>query len=220
MNSQVEDLIRENNNLIYSICTKYEAYSDIEDLYQVGVIGLMKALDNYKANLGVKFSTYAFPYIVGEISKYSRENKNIKVGKDLLRLGKKLNEYIDKYFEVRGHKPSIEEIAKTFDLKEEKVISALEANNRIKSLDEEINDDGKMRTLMDVTADTRMINSEELIDLKEAFSTLSDEEKSLIINRYYNDLTQSEVANILGVNQVYVSRLEKKTLSKMKSLMY
>ena len=215
-----EELIKENNNLIYSICSKYGSYCDIDDLYQVGVIGLMKAIDNYDSNIGVKFSTYAFPYIVGEVSKYTRENKGVKIGKDLIRLGKKLNEYIDKCNEVRGFKPTIKELAETFDLKEEKIISALEANNKIRSLDEEIWEDGKNKTLMDVTADTKKISNEDLLDLKEALNSLSDEERSLIINRYYNDLTQNEVANILGVNQVYVSRLERKTLSKMRNLMY
>ena len=105
-------------------------------------------------------------------------------------------------------------------VKEEKVISALDAYGMItKSLDEEINDDGKTITLLDVTPTEQKISNEQMMDLKEAFECLSEQEKELLINRYFKDLTQSEVAELFGVNQVYVSRLEKKALTKMKNKM-
>ena len=215
-----DEIIKQNSNLVYSICSKYSGYADKEDLHQVGMIALIKAYNNYDSKKETKFSTYAFPYIVGEVSKYIRENKNIKVSKDLIRLGRKINEYVDKHFEVRGYKPSIRDIALMLEVKEEKVISALEAYQMdTKSLDEGVNDDGKAITLLDVTPTREKVSSEQMLDLKEAFMTLSEQEKELLINRYFKDLTQSEVAQILGVNQVYVSRLEKKALSKMKSKM-
>lgn len=215
----LEDVIKQNSNLVYGICSKYQGYTDKEDLHQVGMIGLINAYNNFDNNKNVKFSTYAFPYVVGEVSKYVRENKSVKVSRDLIKLGRKINEYIEKHYEVRGYKPSIKDIALMLEVKEEKIISALDACTQTKSLDEEINDDGKVITLLDVTPTKEKISKEQMLDLKEAFKYLSDEEKNLLINRYYKDLTQSEIAQVLGVNQVYVSRLEKKALQKMKNRM-
>lgn len=215
-----DEIIKQNSNLVYGICSKYGNYMDKEDLHQVGMMGLIKAYNNYDQSKNTKFSTYAFPYVVGEVSKYVRENKAIKVSKDLIRLGRKINEYIDKHFEVRGYKPSITDISKILEIREEKVISALDAYQMItKSLDEEVNDDGKVITLLDLTPTKQVISNEQMLDLKEAFKCLDKQEQELLINRYYKDLTQGEVAQILGVNQVYVSRLEKKALSKMKNSM-
>ena len=215
----VEDVIEENRNLIYSVCSKYQGYKDKEDLHQVGVIGLMKAYKNFDEARDVKFSTYAFPYIVGEVSSYVRENKAIKVSRDMIRLGRKINEYIDKHIKVRGYAPTVSDIALMLDAPEEKIISALDACRQTKSLDEEINNEGKTMTLLDVTPKKETLSKDVLLDLKEAFSYLSDEEKMLVENRYFKDLTQSEVAKIMDVNQVYVSRMEKKVLKKMKNKM-
>lgn len=217
---QRDEVINENKNLVYGICSKYSNYFDKEDLYQVGMIGLIKAYDNYEYNKDTKFSTYAYFYVLGEVSKYVRENKNIKVSKDLIRLGRKIEEYIDKHYKVRGYIPSINDISNMLGIKEDKIISALDSYKMItKSLDEEINDDGKKMTLLDITASKQRVSNEQLFDLKEAFKTLNDDEKELLINRYYKDFTQKEIADMIGVNQVYVSRLEKKALCKMKNKM-
>lgn len=215
----IEDVIEENKNLIYSVCSKYQSYNDKEDLHQVGVIGLMKAYKNFDEARDVKFSTYAFPYIVGEVSSYVRENKAIKVSRDMIRLGRKINEYIDKHIKVRGYAPTVSDIALMLDAPEEKIISALDACRQTKSLDEEINCEGKIITLLDVTPKKEILSKDVLLDLKEAFSYLSDEEKMLVENRYFKDLTQKKVAEIMNVNQVYVSRMEQKVLKKMKSKM-
>ena len=180
---ELDEIIKQNSNLVYSVCSKYQNYCDKEDLYQEGKLGLIDAYENFDKTKNVKFSTYAFPYVIGKVSNYVRENKNIKISRDLIRLGRKINEYIEK------------------------------------SLDEELNDDGRTITLLDVTPSKEKISNEQMLDLKEAFKYLSDEEKELIINRYFNDLTQSEVAEIMGVNQVYVYRMEKKVLTKMKNKM-
>lgn len=219
---ELDEVIKQNSNLVYGVCSKYNNYMDKEDLYQVGVMGLIKAYNNFDASKNVKFSTYAFSYVVGEVSTYVRENKAIKLSRDLVRLGRKINEYIDKHFEVRGYEPSTKDIATMLEIPESKVTGALEACKmaKSKSLEQEISDGGKVITLLDTTpAKENSISQEQMLDLKEAFKYLSDEEKELVINRYFKDLTQSEVAELLGVNQVYVSRLEKKALSKMKSKM-
>ncbi len=215
----LDDVISQNKNLVYSICSKYSNYTDKEDLHQVGMIGLISAYKNFDSNKNVKFSTYAFPYIVGEVSKYVRENKNIKVSKDLVKLGRKINEYIEKHKEVRGYEPSISDIALMLDTKKQTVINALEALKATKSLDEEINDDGKAITLLDITPSKEKVSFDQMIDLKAAFKYLSGEERILVINRYFKDMTQSEVAKLMGVNQVYISRLEKKVLDKLKSIL-
>lgn len=216
---KLEEVVKQNSNLVYSICSKYSNYVDKEDLYQVGMIGLINAYKNFDSSRDVKFSTYAFPYIVGEVNKYVRENKTLKISRDLVKLGRKINEYINKHLEVRGYEPSTCQIALMLEIDEEKVISALEACKTMRSLDQEINEDGKVITLLDVTPTKETISKEQMLDLKEAFLYLSEEERLLVINRYFKDLTQSEVALILGVNQVYVSRLEKKALVKMKNKM-
>lgn len=215
----LDEIIKQNSNLVYSIASKYSNYTDKEDLHQVGMIGLINAYKNFDSKKSVKFSTYAFPYIVGEVSKYVRENKNIKVSRDLVRLGRKINEYILKHKEVRGYEPSLDDIALMLETKKQTVINALDALKTIKSLDEEINNDGKAVTLLDITPSNESINFDLKIDLNRAFEYLEEEEKELVINRYFNDLTQSEVAKLMGVNQVYVSRLEKKVLNKLKNIL-
>ena len=216
----LNDLIKENKSLVYSICSKYYHYADKEDLYQAGMLGLINAYNNFDKEKNVKFSTYAFPYIVGEVSKVARENKSIKISKDIIRLGRKINEYIEKHKSVRGYEPSIKDISLMLGISEEKIIYANEASNKIRSLYEVINDDGKELTLLDITSDNKnTISNEDMLDLKDAFKYLSLDEKKLLIDRYYNNLTQSEVAKLMGVNQVYVSRLEKKVLTKMKNKM-
>ena len=218
---EMNDIIRQNSNLIYSICHKYKSYCDIEDLYQEGVKAIIKASKTYDPNLGYKFSTYAYGFILGEISNYVRENKSLKISRDMVRLGKKINEYIEKHFQVRGYYPSVSDIASILEISESKVIEVLDitSNSMIRSLDEEINTDEKALTLLDVTAKKESIDKDIMLDLKEAFLYLSEEEKKLVIDRYYNNLTQSQVASLMGVNQVYVSRMEKRALTKMKSKM-
>lgn len=216
---KLEKIISENCNLVRGICSKYNGYFDKEDLYQEGIIGLIKAYNNFDPSFNVKFSTYAYTFVLGQINKFIRENKALKINSDLIRLGKKINEYINKHISVRGYAPSIFDIANMLEIKESKVISALESLQSVKSLDKEISEDGKKITLLDITAKNENIEKEQLLDLKEAFKYLSYDEKKLLIKRYYKDFTQSEVANELGVNQVYVSRLERKALSKMKSHM-
>lgn len=215
----LEDVIKDNSKLVYYICSKYNNYLDKEDLHQVGKMALIDAYKNYDKNYNVKFSTYAYPYILGEVSKYVRENNNLKISRDLIRLGRKINEYIEKHKKVRGYAPSINDIALMLGIKEEKVLDAINSSNKVKSLDDEITSNGKVVTLLDITPNKEKISNDLLIDLKEAFKYLKSDEKKLLINRYYKDLTQSEVAELMGVNQVYVSRLEKKVLCKMKKKM-
>ena len=144
-----------------------------------------------------------------------------KLSKDMIRLGRKINEYIQKHYEVRGYYPTVGDIASILEISKAKVIEILDmlSNKSVRSLDEEINSKDKEMTLLDVTAKKEMIDNDMMLDLKEAFSYLSDEEKMLVENRYFKDLTQSEVAKIMDVNQVYVYRMEKKVLKKMKSKM-
>lgn len=215
--STLEDLIKNNSNLINSICFKYRDYHDKEDLYQVGVVGLINAYNNYDPSYEVKFSTYAYPYIIGEITKYIRENKNIKISKDIVRLGKKINEYIEKHYKVRGYKPSIDAISNMLGISPDKVSYAIDiCKYETKSLSDVINEGDKDLTLYDVTPNKQNITNDQLIDLNNAFKYLSGDEKKLLIDRYFRDLTQSEIAQKTGTNQVQISRLEKKALCKLK----
>ncbi len=215
----LDEAVKQNSNLVYGVCSKYQGYFDKEDLYQVGMLGLINAYKNFDISKKVKFSTYAFPYIVGEVSKYVRENKNIKISRDLIKLAKKINEYVEKFHIVKGYRPSIKELSSLLKIKEDKIISAMDCLNSVKSLDEEIIDDGKPITLLDKTIVEEKISNDQKLDLKDAINNLDENEKKLLINRYYNDYTQNEIAQELGVNQVYVSRLEKKALTKMKQIL-
>src|SRR5574344_2009575 len=208
----LEDVISENMSFVYGVCKRYSNYADKEDLYQVGAMGLINAYNNFDKSQNVKFSTYAFPYIVGEVNKYLRENRNIKYSRDMVRLGKKLNEYILKHKEVKGFEPSVKDMSLCFDISPDKILLALDASKASKSLDEEIISDGKALTLLDVTPDEKSPQKDDLLALKQALSVLTKEEKKLVIERYFNNLTQQDVADILGVNQVYVSRMEQKVL--------
>ncbi len=208
---EVKDLIVSNKNLIYSIANKFKG--DIEDLFQVGCIGLIKAHDNYQENMGVKFTTYAYKYIFGEIYQYVLRNKNIKVSSDTVKLNAAIlraDEFLTQKFK---RKPSYMEIANFLEVpiyKIEETINAME----VLSLDKEMEDNN----LYDFIASKELENTD-LIMLKDAINKLDNDERTLILKRYFYNMTQSEIAKEKGVNQVKVSREEGKVLTKLRSYM-
>ena len=216
-NKPLVEIIKENNNLIYSIINKYAKYYEIEDLYQVSIIGIMKAYQNYKQGFGVKFTTYAYPYILGEMRKLVREDKGLKVSREIT----KLNLKIEKAYVLLSQKlmkePTTQEIANFLEIPEYYVSEAILSLNKIKSIDEPVNNEGKELTLQDVIGKSE--NVDDLIMLKELLQNLNNEEKTIIENRYMKDYTQSETSKIVGMSQVQVSRKEQKVLQKLKQKM-
>ena len=210
------ELVGDYEKLVYSIINKYSFFGEIDDLYQVGMMGLLKACENYKSDFNTKFSTYAHTYILGEVLKYIRDNKALRTSRDLIRL----NSRIEKVRELLNQKLMREvtnsDIAKFLEIDEGMVDEAIIACNHVKSLDYELNEEGKELNLYDsIVYDEKGYNSE-IIDLRDSLSTLDDEEKRIIKYRYYDDKTQSEVSSELGISQVQVSRKEAKILQKLR----
>ena len=210
---ELSNIILDNQGLIYEAMKYFRNYNNKEDLYQVGCIGFIKAYKNYKCDKGCKFTTYAFSYILGEMKKLVREDKGIKISNQI----SKLNLKIDKAYILLSQKlmrmPSTYEVANYLDIPEYLVSEAINSNMGIKSIDEAINSDSDM-CLQDVIGYSD--NVDDLLYLENNISKLTDEEKSIIYNRYMNDLTQSETSKIMGMSQVQVSRKEQKILQKLK----
>ena len=210
---ELSSIILDNQGLIYEAMKYFKNYHNKEDLYQVGCIGFIKAYKNYKSDKGCKFTTYAFSYILGEMKKLVREDKGIKISNQI----SKLNLKIDKAYILLSQKlmrmPSTYEVASYLEIPEYLVSEAINSNMGIKSIDEAINSDSDM-CLQDVIGYSD--NVDDLLYLENSISKLNDEEKSIIYNRYMNDLTQSETSKIMGISQVQVSRKEQKILQKLK----
>ena len=201
--------------LVHSIIHQFSKYYDKEDLYQVGVIGLIKAYKNFDNSLGVKFSTYAYSYILGEIRAYIRSNKQFKVSRDIIRLSNKIDQAKAMLSQKLMREPTILELSLFLEIDEEKLPEAMNLNNII-SLDEPINDAGKELTLYDTLSKEDNVDVNSLIDLRDQLNHLSKSERQIIESRYYNDNTQMETASILGMSQVQVSRCEQKVLTKLR----
>lgn len=212
----MEQLILENQNLIYAMTKYFEGYKNKEDLIQAGCVGMIMAYKNFNKDMNVKFTTYAYPYILGEMRKLIREDKSVKVGRNI----QKLNLKIEKANIILSQKlmriPSIDEVADFLEIPVILVAEALNSQRSIMSIDEPIITDGKEITLHDTIGEKKN-NINDLIMLKEELQKLKGFERDLIINRYIKELTQQETADYLGISQVQVSRKEQKILSKLKS---
>ena len=195
----------EYDGLIYKIISKYPKRYDRDDLYQVGMLGLIDAYKHYNSNYDTKFSTFAYYYIVGEVNKYIRENSSLKISRNIIELKKKILECRDVMTQKLGRAPTNLEISLYLDVDISLIDSALVATDEVASIDDNIN-------LIKSYDDT----SPEVLDLKGELNKLSSEEKRLIYARYFEDLTQSETSNILGMSQVQVSRSESKILKKLR----
>ena len=217
MNKELEDLIVDNSKLIYSIISKYQSYYDKEDLYQIGVIGMIKAYKNYKKDSNTKFTTYAYTYILGEVLKYVNENKSFKLSKEYLVIYKKISEAKTILTQRLMKVPSNFELSVFLEI-DEQVINHIEMITReIDRLDRIINEDGKNLILLDTIKYEKAETSVDSMMLYEEINKLSSNERKLLKERYFLDKTQSETAKILGINQVQVSRNEQKILKKLKN---
>lgn len=208
------DNILEYENLIYSMISPYKNF-DQEDLYQVGMVGLMKAKKNYNQKENTKFSTYAYYYILGEIKNYITTSNPMKVSKDLLRLKQSLENAKDVMRQRLKREPTTLELSLFLDVPEEKIEEATIATTKLESLDFAYDEENS--TLYNSVGTKEMGMDETILDLKNAISNLSLEEQKLIIARYYDDMTQRETSKTLGMSQVQVSRKETKILEKLKT---
>lgn len=221
----LEELIEENNGLIWSIVKRfYGRGHEPEDLYQIGCLGFIKSIKRFNTDFEVKLSTYAVPYMIGEIKRYIRDDGPVKVSRSIKDLGIKIRELQREKMNKQGREPKIQEIAKELNVDLDDVILAMEATNSVESIEgtKHINNkDGKSISLLDTLSTEK--SEEETITNKLAIGQLikdlKDREKEIILLRYYKEKTQAQVAKILGISQVQVSRLERKILENMKRKM-
>ena len=210
----ITNIILENEALIYKIINKYHNYFELDDLYQVAVVGLIKAYNNYHNNYDTKFTTYAFPYVLGEVIKYINTFKSIKVSKNMRTLYLKINKAKEILTQKLMKEPSYYELSLFLEIDENLINEVMKANDIIESLDKVIMEDDKNLELYDKVGyvDENLEN----YPLKFELNKLSKEEKQIIFARYYEDKSQKEVGEALGMYQVEVSRKEKKILKKLK----
>lgn len=216
-----EVLIEKNLGLVHAIVRRFMGRGvEQEDLFQIGTIGLIKAIDHFDLNYDVKFSTYAVPLISGEIKRFLRDDGPVKVPRTIKEMGMKVNVARQKMQSILGRDPTIDEIAKEAGLSVEEVVTATEAEYRMDSIyDSVYRSDGKELMLMDTIGKEDKEN-EALLNhmlLQQLLQELSETESILIRMRYFQDKTQTEVAGFLGISQVQVSRMEKKILLAMRA---
>lgn len=209
------DQILENEKLVYSIINKYHGYYDKEDLYQVGMIGLIDASKKFDDSVGVKFSTYAYKYILGEVTKYMRENNGLKISRDILKLKQSVTKAKNLLQQKLSREPSINEISLFLEIDEKKIEEIENITQDIKSLDFCYQEESE--NLYNSVKTEEKNFQPEILDLKNELEKLDSLEKKIIYSRYYYDLTQSETSKELGMSQVQVSRKETKILQKLKT---
>ncbi|MBD5472585.1 MAG: RNA polymerase sporulation sigma factor, SigF/SigG family [Lachnospiraceae bacterium] len=216
-----EVLIEQNLGLVRHIVKRFLGRGyEAEDLFQIGVIGLIKAIDKFDTGYQVKFSTYAVPLISGEIKRFIRDDGMIKISRNLKENGIKIGHAREMLAGKLGREPSLDEVAEETALGVEDVVLALEANVQVESIYKSVyQNDGNEIFMVDQLADKSESAHEEVLNsllIQQLLDGLGKEEQKLIILRYYQDKTQTEVARMLGISQVQVSRMEKRILLGMR----
>ncbi len=217
-----EILIKNNLGLVRSVISKFSNIGyERDDLFQLGSIGLIKSIYKFDPKFNVKFSTYAVPMILGEIKRYLRDDGMVKVSRSLKQTAIKAKSQTEILTKKLGREPTIEEIAHELDIEKEDLVMAMEANFSVEYLHGVIHEEeGSPICLIDKISLKGESEEEKVIDnllLKQILNKLEKRERQIIVLRYFEDKTQSEIGDILNISQVQVSRIEKKVLSKLKS---
>ena len=219
-NEAREEFINGNLRLVLSVIQRFQNRGEnADDLFQIGCVGLIKALDNFDLNQNVQFSTYAVPMIIGEIRRYLRDNNPIRVSRSVRDLAYKSLQVKERLTKETGKEATIEQIAKVLEIDKEEIAFSLDAIQDPVSLQEPIYNDGSESIyIMDQVKDVK--NSDESwadnMTIAEALKKLNDKEKKIVIKRYFDGRTQTEVAEEIGISQAQVSRLEKNALENIK----
>lgn len=217
-----EQLVEENVGLIWCVVKRFYGRGlENEDLFQIGSIGLLKAIDKFDLSYDVKFSTYAVPMISGEIKRFLRDDGMIKVSRTLKELSYKIFQTREKLLDLLGREPTIEELAEKMQIDKEEIVEALEAGSEVESIYKPIHQkEGNEIRLMD-KLEEKEHREEKILDhmlLQQLLGTLKKEERTLIYMRYFQDKTQSQVGKELGISQVQVSRMEKKIMENLRKI--
>ncbi len=215
-----EQLVKENMGLIWSVVRKFTNRGyDADDLFQIGAIGLLKCINKFDLNYDVKFSTYAVPMIMGEIKRFLRDDGMIKVARPLKEIAVKAKYMSDNLAKKNGKQPTVSEVASAIDVDVSELVVAMEAGMDVESLYSTIHQgDGTPIYLID-KLDQKENESESIVDiiaLRQIINRLEPRERQIIMLRYFQDKTQTEIANEIGVSQVQVSRIEKKVLKAIR----
>jgi len=216
-----EELVNGNLKLVLSIIKGYNnGKNDMNDLFQVGCVGFIKAVDNFDTSVGVMFSTYAVPLILGEIKRYIRDSNTLRVTRSIRDRAYQIMKFKDEYQGIHGIEPTIEEITKSLDISEYELKEAYDSCIDPVSIYEPIyNDGGDTIYLLDQLADQKDgVDKDTLISLNKALSRIKEREKNILIDRYIVGKTQMELASELGVSQAQISRIEKNAISNVKKL--
>lgn len=215
----MEQLIEKNKGLIWSIIRRFKDRGvETDDLYQIGVLGFIKSIKKFDTTFDVKLSTYAVPYIMGEVKRHIRDDGPIKISRSIKDLGKKAMEIQREHLRKNGQDISIVEVAKKLRVSKEEIAFALDSFNPVESIYNSTTDQEDGPTLID-TISSNIDEQSEIVNklsLEQLIENLNGEEKQIIMLRYYKGRTQSEVAKILKTSQVQISRIEKRILEKMK----
>ena len=216
-----EELVTSNIKLVLSILRRFHTNSDnINDMFQIGCIGLIKAIDNFDLSVGVCFSTYAVPLIIGEMRRANRDSSSIRVSRGIKDLAYKILDFKEKFFNVNGKEPTNEEISKSLNIEEYLITYALDSLKEPISIHTPIySDAGDTIYLLDQIANKeRTYDKDTLLSLKKAIDALREREKEIIYNRYIIGKTQTEISKELNISQAQVSRIESNALTTLKSL--
>lgn len=215
-----EQLVKENVGLIWCVVKRfYGRGTDPEDLFQIGSIGLLKAIDKFDLSYDVRFSTYAVPMISGEIKRFLRDDGMIKVSRSLKELAYKILQARESLTDRFGREPTIEELSEDLHVEKEEIVQAMEAGSEVESIYKPIHQkEGNEIQLMDKLEEKER-REEKILDhmlLKQLLETLDKEERQLIYMRYFQNQTQSAVGKVMGISQVQVSRMEKKIMETLR----
>ena len=215
----LEILIKNNSGLIWNIVKRFIGRGyEADDLYQIGCIGLIKAIKRFDITLDVQLSTYAVPYIMGEIKRFIRDDGIIKVSRQTKELAMKIKQIQNEYMNKMGEEISIIKIAEILKVTKEEVAAAIESNSNVDSIYNVEGQDSDERMLIEKIADDKdeykqLVNR---ITLNDIINNLEEKEKKVVVLRFYKEKTQAQVGKILGITQVQVSRIEKRVLEKMR----
>lgn len=200
--------------LVRNIISKYNYYGDYEDLYQAGMMGLMKAMKEYRPG-GAKFSTYAYTWILGEVTSFIRENQPLKKSREVIRLSREIQKCCDIMYQKLGREPTDLEVSLILEVDEDKIREVRFMNQKVESLDYvSMNNEESLYNSIKVYDDNL---DSDYLDLRDEIEKLDEDSKKIIYARYYDGYTQSELSKILGISQVQVSRKESKILQKLKA---
>lgn len=213
-------LVMDNVGLIWSIVRRFQGRGhELEDLFQIGSIGLIKAIDKFDLSYDVKFSTYAVPMITGEIKRFLRDDGMIKVSRSMKEMGMKVKQAREALRYSIGREPTIEEIAADVGASREEVAASIEAGAEVESLYKTINKNDETSIYLIDKIEEENQAQEQLLNqmvLKELLCSLGEQERELIIRRYFKSQTQTQIAQALSISQVQVSRMEKKILKQLR----